>query len=347
MNANILNPAFQHPADGWYMIEPRGEHPCRRGELVQVIDGAAAAAIVNRFNADAAAGKLSHGREMLVDHEHFKHDLRQETRAYGWLQQLQSRADGIYGQIRWSGTGKQAVDGGDYRFFSTEYDPADLKILNGGQPRRVRPLRLDGLTLTNDPNNKGGRPITNRDGAAPFAGSAETAEHTTKKKHRNMNTITQALGLAGEAGEDAILAAVTRLQNRVSELESLAAENTRLKNRLQQADDELVAGLFTERRITDDKLIARLKPVLAGITNREERLAFLDDCGFQAAEKAAATRVLNRGAGAPPATGFAGQDEKAVADKIINRAHELKGAAPARSFDACWRQAQQEVLPKN
>ena len=51
------------------------------------------------------------------------------------------------------------MDGGDYRFFSTEYDLADM--VNAGQGR-ARPMRLNGLTLTNAPNNKGGRPITNR-----------------------------------------------------------------------------------------------------------------------------------------------------------------------------------------
>lgn len=162
MNARIFNRDFEHPADGWYCIEPKGEHLNKASNVVQVIDNEAARSIVNRFNADATAGRLSHGSEMLIDHEHFKHDLDKETTAYGWLSRLQNRDDGIYGQIRWTGTGKQAVDNGDYRFFSTEYDPGDLEVLNSGSPRRVRPSRLDGLTLTNQPNNKGGKPITNR-----------------------------------------------------------------------------------------------------------------------------------------------------------------------------------------
>jgi hypothetical protein len=91
--------------------------------------------------------------------------LTQETRAYGWLMRLQNRADGIYGQIKWTATGQQAVDGGDYRFFSTEYAQSDLQILNRGEtPLRVRPLKLDGLSLTNAPNNRGAAPITNRGG---------------------------------------------------------------------------------------------------------------------------------------------------------------------------------------
>jgi hypothetical protein len=90
--------------------------------------------------------------------------LQKETIAYGWLMGLQGRADGIYGQIRWTATGQAAVDGGDYRLFSTEYDPADMEVLSEGAPMRARPLKLDGLTLTNAPNNKGASPITNRGG---------------------------------------------------------------------------------------------------------------------------------------------------------------------------------------
>ena len=160
MNITILNRDFMHPEDGVYEIEAKGEHPNRRAGIVQVIDDGACAAIVDCFNREAAKAGFA---GMLIDHEHFKHDEDKETVAYGWLSALQNRADGIYGQIRWTDTGRKSVDGGDYRFFSTEYDPADLTILNRGEsPQRVRPTRLDGLTLTNANNNKGQKPITNR-----------------------------------------------------------------------------------------------------------------------------------------------------------------------------------------
>ncbi len=168
MNPRILNKEFQHPGDGWYQIESLGNHPNRAAAVVQVIDAEAAASIVNRFNADAAAGTLRHGSEMLIDHEHFSDNPDKESRAYGWLQELQNRADGIYGKVRWTTTGQAAVDGGDYRFFSTEYaanDLAEVKSAIGNRQsaiRQVRPLRLDGLSLTNMNNNRGQRPITNR-----------------------------------------------------------------------------------------------------------------------------------------------------------------------------------------
>ena len=171
MNTRILNKDFQHPADGWYQIEALGNHPNRAAGVMQVIDRPAAEAIVKAFNSEAAAGKLRHGAEMLIDHEHFSDQPDQETRAYGWLQELQNREDGIYGRIRWTTTGQTAVDGGDYRFFSTEYDPNDLQVVKNGNKksklREVRPMRLDGLTLTNMNNNKGQKPITNRRQAEP------------------------------------------------------------------------------------------------------------------------------------------------------------------------------------
>ncbi len=173
MNATILNRSYLHPADGWYHLEPKGEHPNPSARVVQVIDDDACREIVQRFNQDADAGRLSHGREMLIDHEHFRHDRDKETIAYGWLQRLESRDDGIYGKVRWSATGQKAVDGGDYRFFSTEYAPADLQPVKGragtalpadgtpetARPTFVRPQRQGGRTRAPEPNNRGGTPM--------------------------------------------------------------------------------------------------------------------------------------------------------------------------------------------
>ena len=358
------------------MIEPMGNHPNRAGGVVQVVDAASVKSIVNRFNADADAGKLSHGHEMLIDHEHFKHQADQETIAYGWLTKLTNRDDGIYGQIRWTGTGQAAVDKGDYRFFSTEYDPADLKVLNDGKPKQVRPLRLDGLTLTNDPNNKGGKPITNRvlrtatmdDGKCTcpdcegdlaavadqpgtlhcpacqtnFA-SVSAPAATETKPLKKMKNIATKLGLVADANEDSIVAAIDKLHNRITTLEPLEAENKKLTNRLATHDDEQIQTLLADHGVKDAKLINRLTPQLTPLTNRQERVDLLTDFGFKPAAAGAAVRVLNRGQGNPPETTATGSadDEKAKADKIRNRAGELKKGG--MNYDAAFRQAAEEV----
>ena len=339
MNSSILNPDFSHPADGWYQIEPKGEHPNHAAGVIQMIDEEAMNSIVAQFNQDAAAGKLRHGSEMLIDHEHFSDQPDKETRAYGWLVELQSREDGIYGRVRWSKTGQEAVDGGDYRFFSTEYASADCvecQVASGegearaeqGDPNgdmgqkaslatrhstqpRVRPLRLDGLTLTNMNNNRGQKPITNRD-------SSELANQQPTERKR-MNTIADKLGLAADVSEETVLAEVTRLLNRVTEMIPHEEENKSLRERLGAIDGEQVHTLLDLHGVRDDKIRNRLKPVLMGLRNREERVAALLDFGFKPEERRVADRqpprLLNRGEGRQSRAEVMNLNEQALAQR--------------------------------
>jgi hypothetical protein len=221
MSTAIFNrEGFKHPADGWYELEHFGEHLNVLAGVILSITPEAGASIGEKFNAAAAAGKLPQGHEMLIDHEHFKDDAGKESIAYGWLQELQLRADGIYGRIRWTAVGQAAVDGGEYRFFSTEYAPEDVVDL-GGDPPRVRPMRLAGLTLTNMPNNKGGKPITNRAGALPI--------RLPKARNPGASQVTAAQIIALLADEEQRTSGASlsqswlRVMNREKQLTSLAS----------------------------------------------------------------------------------------------------------------------------
>jgi hypothetical protein len=316
MNSPILNRDYSHPADGWYQIEPKGEHPNRAAGVIQVIDDEATQSIVNRFNDDAAAGKLRHGNEMLIDHEHFSDQPDQETRAYGWLQELQNRPDGIYARVRWTKTGREAVDGGDYRFFSTEYEPKDLQALQAEsgkgkmETQKVRPLRLAGLSLTNMNNNRGQKPITNRDPNGP----ADQLKPT-----KTMNTVAIKLGLAADASEEILLAEVTRLLNRVTELAPHEGENKSLRDRLVIIDGEQVHTLLDLHGVKDEKIRNRLKPVLMSLKDREERVAALLDFGFKPEERRVperqTTRLLNRFEGRQPRAEAMNLNEQALAQR--------------------------------
>ncbi len=347
MNTTILNREFQHPADGWYHIEPRGEHPNTEAGVVQIIDDAAVDTIVLAFNRDADAGALSHGREMLIDHEHFSHDSDKETRAFGWLNRLQARPDGIYGQIRWSNTGKAAVDGGDYRFFSTEYDPARCAILNREKPTRLRPLALAGLTLTNRPNNRGAKPITNRtlspeEPAAPASASADR-DHT-------MKLINAELGLSPEAAETAAVEALRKLMNRATTAESdLAALKPKyeiLTNRVGELLDEQIAADLDGHGIKDEAVRNKLIPVLKPMANRAERVDFLALMGTSE-PKEAAQPLTNRGTAQLPKGKAGGADEKLIESKkaglITNRAAQLQRDMPGLSTATAFITAQRAI----
>jgi hypothetical protein len=379
MNTRILNRDFQHPTDGWYQIESLGNHPNRAAGVVQIVDAEAATSIVNRFNSDALAGKLRHGGEMLIDHEHFSDNPDKESRAYGWLQELQNRADGIYGRIRWTTTGQAAVDGGDYRFFSTEYAPQDLKVVNDGKIKQVRPLRLDGLSLTNMNNNRGQKPITNRAGAKfcpdcgaamrmqadgkckcgdcgkifnkDFAGAGARADSKQQPQPigQKMKTVCTLLDLSADASEEAVHAAVSKLKNRIVALEPHETENTTLKNRIKESETDACASLLDACGLkNDDKRRERIMPVLVGLKNRAERLAYLADFSIKPVEavKTTQAKLHNRDTKPPGGKVEAAEGdeagEKNLAVKIRNRANELR-AGKNIPFDVAWNQAKQEL----
>ncbi len=360
MNPSILNRQFQHPADGWYQIEALGEHPNAESKVIQVLDFDAASSIVACFNTDAKAGNLRHGHEMLVDHEHFSDQPDQETRAYGWLQELQSRADGIYGRIRWTATGQAAVDGGDYRFFSTEYLPKDLDPLPAADPHpsgitnRVRPMRLAGLTLTNMNNNLGQKPITNRENPGQsFAGACAQAsvQNQNNQNKTRMKSIATKLGLTAEASEDAILAEVSKLQNRLTELQPMAEEVITLRNRVRALDESSVDTLLSAHGITDSKVLNRMKPILTGMPIAD-RQAFLDEClpkpvPSQEAPQSAGAQVKLYNRDTKPPKEHGKNKANADATAIMNRARALQKETPNLSTATAVIMAQKEMEETN
>lgn len=308
----VLSGDFKHPADGWYQIETPGEHPNREAGVVQVIDQVAVTGMVNRFNQEADSYEAANGPYpgMLIDIEHFKHDAGKETRAYGWLMRLENREGKPFGQIRWTRTGKEAVDGGDYRFFSTEYAPADLQLLNvKDKAPRVRPLRLAGLSLTNVPNNQGGAPITNQSRRDARASSADSKKQPKTKMQRLLTE----LGLSADASEEAAIAELGKIKNR-------AVEGDKLKNRVQELETqngELVAGQIAadleSHGIKDETKRAELTAVLQPMKNREARVKFLDTIiGKKADQK---TPVTNRATAKTPGETTPGNDDEQQAAK--------------------------------
>lgn len=347
MSAAIFNRAdFEHPSDGWYQIEKKGEHPNARAGVIQVIDDRACASIVNRFNADAEAGRLSHGQEMLIDHEHFKHDSERETRAYGWLTRLRNDADGIKAKMRWTATGKAAVDGGDYRFFSTEYDPKDLVVLNSDKPARVRPMRLDGLTLTNQPNNKGGRPITNRaEGRSNRAENNSDADQGKAAWEAAQSISRMALAEQRKSGSS-LIANFRLVENREPELLSIATgkalrADLYAASRIARHMEEAGGSTPSQKLAT----VCNRFPRLARMVNREpsfDALADLEPTAhleYMAAARAGKEKEKLCGdKGCDPETGkrFIRPYDSGVRLNYIGQINELIRTHPTLGWEGRW-----------
>ena len=252
-NPLILNRASGGvlPKDGWHQIEVTGEHPAITEDgrrLVEVIDNKALDSIVADFEKEAAKENFA---GLLVDPDHHSHDEDKSTEAMGWLMNVEVRDGELWGQHDWSDTGEAAVRGKRFKFFSTEYDEADLEDLGNG---RVRPLRLAGLALTNRPNNKGGKPITNREGKA--SSDNEPTQKPTEKQ--DMNAIAEKLGLPETATEAEVLAKLgevmaenEKLKGEVNEAEAEVILNTHRKRIPEGSEDEWRKGLIANREQTE------------------------------------------------------------------------------------------------
>jgi hypothetical protein len=202
-----------------------------------------------------------------------------------------------------------------------------MQVLNRGQkPARVRPVQLAGLTLTNMPNNKGGKPITNR-----------------QDESKNMKTIAEKLGLAADSTEEAVLAEVTKILNRATEAEGkvvpLQTRVTELETANSALIGEQIEADLAGAGVTEEKVLNRLRPVLAGLKNREERIAFLGDVIAKPEVKSSAApgMVLNRDGAKVPTDGKGAKD----ATLIRNRAAEL--VKSGMSTEQAWAQATKEA----
>lgn len=300
----LFNRANELPADGWFHVVPLGEFAHPSG-VVQVIDDRAAKEIVNRFAAKAATPNFA---GLHVGEEHFYYDTDKSTQAFGWAKQLANRADGVWAQIDWTDLGKQAIEHKRFKFVSPVWDPKknQTEVIGnrvGKSPVRLRPLEIDTLGLTNNPNLRGMVPLTNR------AGSGETADQT-HNTHRNMKSVATLLGLQEDASEASIHQAVATLKNRAESAEGaltpLKNRNAELETKVQkQAADQVEADLAPLLNRTGDKAV---KPeVLASfrkqlLANRDEALpgflAFIAALGTPAG--AAATPLTNRAAAGHP-----------------------------------------------
>ncbi|MEI8352790.1 MAG: phage protease, partial [bacterium] len=266
----ILNRDFKMPADGWYQFAPLGEFPHLGADVVQVVDAEACIAMAARFKADAAVDNFA---GLLVDFDHFSMDIGQRSEAAGWVTDLESRDTGLWGQIRWSDIGEEAVKGGRYRFLSPVWARTDCVDLGGG---RIRPVRMINAALTNDPNLKGLAPLANRiqesesrsqngddgtgnskrpvdfctsNGGACISAGSEKGAKTMK---RVIEALVNHLGVAVDSTEDVILekmrglpalAVVTDLQN---SLTKALGERDALQLKLTAADEAVVEGHLTE-----------------------------------------------------------------------------------------------------
>lgn len=316
--------SFQLPPDGWFHLVPKGrfpildpsaqsDAPIKERIMMQVVDDRAVTLMLNRF-AEEAKGENFPG--LLIDYDHFSYDLDKPSVAAGWVKELKNRENGIWGRIEWTPKGQQSLTDGEYRFVSPVWDHADTEPVRN---REVRPKRLETFGLVNKPNLRGMVPLSNRDLTAR-SGSASEGPET-----KQMKQVSTKLGLSPDASEEAVLAAVTKLMNRATEVET---ENGTLKieiKDLSEAQIESDLEKFKNRFKPENK--DKVRAML--LKNRAGTIELLEatEAPVIPATPAGAKggKMLNRKEASTPEGGEATpQDGKVRASKIESLAGEYK-----------------------
>jgi hypothetical protein len=225
---------FKFNEDEWIHVSPLGEFKHAEAGVVQVVDPEAVAAIVEDFTAKAAVENFP---GLLVDFDHFSMDTDKPSEAAGWITDLRSDDAGLWAKVRWSVKGTESVEGGEYRLVSPVFPKASLCEQLGDT--RIRPRSLLSVALTNDPNIKGAKPLTNRKHSLACAISDEPASGCAcacgGAQHGDGNLD----GIEEEGGETttAVTASSIRTNSRGTKFVSFTDENG-LSRYLAEGDSE-------------------------------------------------------------------------------------------------------------
>ena len=215
---------------------PFGDWP--NGGTVQKCDEVA-------FNKLVEKWREGGGREIICDFEHRFEDpsLTSDTSAAAWITNLAvNKERGLVGDLKFTDAGAQAVTSRRLRFLS----PVWTLDADG------RPDRLRSVALTNKP----AIPV-----ACVLNRAPQPAKEPVEGKEKQMDKLKELLGLAPEASDEDVIAAVSALKDQVAELnkekedaeaESFAEEHKAVCNKdalkkayllNKEAARELVAGL--------------------------------------------------------------------------------------------------------
>ena len=226
------------------LVSPIGTFPHPDGE--QLCTREAFDALVEKWRADGEP-------EILVDFDHAS-ETGGATEAAAWATALRSDEDGLHATFRMTDKGAEALSATRYRYLS----PAWYVDEEG------HPTELSTIALTNRPNLPVPRLLNRKPDADPApAQNAEAAEahlpnpagagegnppeegNTTEPQKNDMDKLREMLGLAAEATDEEVLAAVDALR---AERDQLRSEKEQMEAAAKEAALDAEADKFVEEQ---------------------------------------------------------------------------------------------------
>ena len=221
------------------LVSPLGTFPHPDGE--QLCTREAFDALVEKWRADGEP-------EILVDFDHAS-ETGGATEAAAWATKLSSDDEGLHAVFRMTDRGAEALTATRYRYLS----PAWYVDEEG------HPTELSTIALTNRPNlpvprllnRKPAEPAQNAEAGetitAPQVADAESTpeEGINEKEKINMDKLREMLGLAAEATDEEVLAAVDALR---AERDQLRSEKEAMEAAAKEAALDAEAEEFVEEK---------------------------------------------------------------------------------------------------
>lgn len=307
-----LNREFLPDSEGWVHLAEMGEY---NGFIVRFENGQKKLEPVRQVVDESALNRIMRGWQqasaqdgfhgLLVDKEHFSHDVNQSSEAMGWIQNMERRGNGIWGQVEWTDIGRELVSNKRYKTLSPVYD---IERISGN---RVRITGISDAGLTNTPMIKSLVPIANRD---------------RNQGEVRMEQILQLLKLPAGADEDQVVQKLQQVLNRAGKVDALTEraetaekERDEIKTERDKLNDQILnreADEFVEKH--KDKISDPEKMKGLYVKNREaaeEMIALVKDA------PARQQKTLNRKDGQAP-EGSPGK-EKSPEDLLSRREEQI------------------------
>ena len=233
------------------LVSPLGTFPHPDGE--QLCTREAFDALVEKWRADGEP-------EILVDFDHAS-ETGGATEAAAWATALRSDEDGLHATFRMTDKGAEALSATRYRYLSPAWYVDD----------EGHPTELSTIALTNRPNLPVPRLLNRKPDAEPApaqnakAGEAHLPDpagagegnppeegNTTEPQKNDMDKLREMLGLAAEATDEEVLAAVDALR---AERDQLRSE----KEQMEAAAKEAALDAEADKFVTEqgDKIADR------------------------------------------------------------------------------------------
>lgn len=212
---------IENQTNNWIKLVPYGEWPHSRG--MQRFTRETAETMVAHFK--SLRQRLSRGFGGLPifighpdDPSFTGKPGHSDTRAYAWIQDMETREDGLFIRPKWSEDGNQLLKNAFYKFLSPRWAMQQTE-----NPRVYEPVRLLSVGLTNEPNIPGD--------------SIANEQDPTQAPATLRSQIAQLLEIPSEDLSDEDI--LKMLSERIEENESLYKMNNHTDDRCQSLKEEL------------------------------------------------------------------------------------------------------------